>query len=418
MRKAGVMEYEIRKAEQEFEELLDKNRQEKIEQEKLKNEEDPGNQSQNGKNEEENPKIAEAEEAGDQSRRSQASQRSQKSSKSQQSEALLPIPEGFEEIIIPNALKTSDADEETDFLQGVDRPNELQAFNPGVKLIGKINWSFSFQQREEKSEAYYANLADRQELERQKEKKKIPNIIRTLGKLRKNKDLLNNTMNVLCLVLASESCNKTEGMEALDTHQLFVNMPTLLKAFRSIFIEFREVELPVTATIALLKSCLYMKIISKNAAPKFLKMFQENFHAAGIFPFIVDIFEKQHKESKLLSTKILNFVTFMIYDLGRLYFDNISGVRLDALIGYVNHSQSSKKDSDIVTCHSKLVNACCHCLFEWKRHGTSSKEANSDQAKKFALEEKLVKSDLKRLAQNIFDSIKHLIGGGINTQYK
>jgi hypothetical protein len=30
----------------------------------------------------------------------------------------------------------------------------------GINLIGQMQWSFSFQQRERRSEAYYANLAE------------------------------------------------------------------------------------------------------------------------------------------------------------------------------------------------------------------------------------------------------------------
>jgi len=43
------------------------------------------------------------------------------------------------------------------------------------------------------------------------------------------------------------------------------NIPKLLMAFRSIFIEFKEVTLPVSALISLMNCCTYMKVICKNA---------------------------------------------------------------------------------------------------------------------------------------------------------
>jgi hypothetical protein len=47
---------------------------------------------------------------------------------------------------------------------------------------------------------------------------------------------LTDTMSTLSLVLASESANKAEGMEALENHPLLKNVHELLMAFRSVFI--------------------------------------------------------------------------------------------------------------------------------------------------------------------------------------
>lgn len=110
-----------------------------------------------------------------------------------------------------------------------------------------------------------------QELERTRERKKIVNILRALHKLRGDKNLLARTMDMLSLVLASESCiGKGESVESLETHQVLTNVPELLKTFRSMFIEFKEVKLPIMATVSLMKCCLYMKIICKGAGPKHL----------------------------------------------------------------------------------------------------------------------------------------------------
>ena len=149
-------------------------------------------------------------------------------------------------------------------------------------------------------------------------------------------------------------------------------MPQLLEVIKDIFIEFKEVELPITATIALMKSCLYMKIVSFIAGDEPLKNFQACFEKAGIFELIVNLFAKETEKespSKYLCTKMMQFVTFMIYDLPRLYFDNISGVRLETLIKFQSSNEARKRDADIVRAHTKLVNACCHCLFEWNRDG-------------------------------------------------
>ena len=98
-----------------------------------------------------------------------------------------------------------------------------------------MDWQFSFVKREEKSEAYYGKLADMQQLERTRKMKQIPNILRTFDKLKGDKDLLNRTMEILTLVLASESCS-TDGLE---DHSLLKNVPALLMTFRSIFLEFK-----------------------------------------------------------------------------------------------------------------------------------------------------------------------------------
>ena len=172
-----------------------------------------------------------------------------------------------------------------------------------------------------------------QELERTREKKKISVIIKTLNKLKGDGELLNRTMDLLSLVLASESC----GLVHEEDNELLVYMDKLLATFKHIFIEFKDCELPVTATIALMKSCLYMKIVASVSGEKHLQAFQKAFVDAGIFGFVVELFEAEVKKpdgSKLLLTKMLTFVTFMIYDLPRLYFDNISGVRLESLIKY------------------------------------------------------------------------------------
>ena len=75
-------------------------------------------------------------------------------------------------------------------------------------------------------------------------------------------------MERLSLVLASESCGLTP--EDFEDNEVIAYMPKLLEVIKGIFIEFKEVELPVTATIALMKSCLYLKIVSYVAGEECL----------------------------------------------------------------------------------------------------------------------------------------------------
>lgn len=49
--------------------------------------------------------------------------------------------------------------------------------------------------------------------------------------------MLNKNMDMLSLVLASESCNLADGTDP-EAHKVLSNIPSLLMAFRSIFIEF------------------------------------------------------------------------------------------------------------------------------------------------------------------------------------
>lgn len=176
-------------------------------------------------------------------------------------------------------------------------------------------------------------------------------------------------------------------------------------AFRSIFIEFTGAQLPTAGTISLMKCCLYMKIISKNTSTKQLEIFTEAFTKAGIFSFIFEMFEEMSSKSRLLSLKILAFITFMISDIHSLYFEHMSGVRLDNLIGYVCKNKENMKDTEIVEYHCRLINSCCHCLFEYKIEG------DEDSAR-------IAKQDMDRLANSVYNCVQSLIGGEVNTQYK
>jgi hypothetical protein len=70
------------------------------------------------------------------------------------------------------------------------------------------------------------------ELQRTIEKKKIPNIVRTLRKLRGDGALLNRTMTLLSYVLASESTGIVDGDDSLDEHELVVYLKPLLSCFK------------------------------------------------------------------------------------------------------------------------------------------------------------------------------------------
>lgn len=155
-----------------------------------------------------------------------------------------------------------------------------------------------------------------------------------------------------------------------------------------------------------MKCCLYMKIICKNTSAKQLEVFTLAFNKAGIFSFVFEMFDEYSSKSRLLTLKILSFITFMISDIFSLYFEHMSGVRLDNLIGYVRKTEENMKDTEIVAYHSRLVNSCCHCLFEYK-----IEEGDEDRAR-------LAKKDMERLAANIYDCIQSLIVGEVNTQYK
>ena len=98
----------------------------------------------------------------------------------------------------------------------------------------------------------------------------------------------------------------------------------------------------------------------------------------------------------------------MIYDVSSLYFETLSGVRLTPLIEFINNSEESKANAEIIACHSKFVNACCHCLFECQ---LEKEDLISDKGL-------LVKQDIKRLGSNIYELVKHLIAGGMNLQTK
>ena len=148
-----------------------------------------------------------------------------------------------------------------------------------------------------------------------------------------------------------------------------------------------------------------MKIICKNTSDNQLKVFIGALNKAGIFTYIFELFENFCDKSKMLSIKILTFITYMISDIFSLYFENLSGVRLDNLIGYV-HKGDNIKDTEIVAAHAKLINSCCHCLFECKIDKDDETKA------------RIAKSDMTKLANNVHDCIQSLIVGEVNTQYK
>jgi len=108
-----------------------------------------------------------------------------------------------------------------------------------------------------------------------------------------------------------------------------------------------------------------------------------------------------------LATKTLTFVTYMIYDVSSLYFETLSGVRLTPLIEFINSTEDNKANAEVVACHTRFVNACCHCLFECK---LTKADLVTDKGL-------LVKQDIRRLGANIHALIQHLIAGGMNTQH-
>lgn len=88
-------------------------------------------------------------------------------------------------------------------------------------------------------------MADLQELERTRERKKIPNMIDALYKFAGEfsgdsaaATRLTDNMTVLSLVLASESASTAMGSEALESHPLLQNVQELLMAFGAVFIRF------------------------------------------------------------------------------------------------------------------------------------------------------------------------------------
>jgi hypothetical protein len=321
----------------------------------------------------------------------------------QQSDAsmLVHVPEGYESFLLENVHQTADEDERTDFAQGSDRPEELIAYE-GVNLIANMSWSFSFQQREEMTDAYYAKLAEQQELERIRKKKEIPNIVKTLDRLKGDADLLTKNLEMLSLTLASESCHKMDGPIDSTSHVLMSNIPRLLMQFRSIFIEFKEASLPISASVSLMKCCTYMKIICKNAGEAHLNSFKKHFAKAGIFTFVAEMFEDFKDRSRLLSLKILSFLTFIINDIQDLYFEFLSGVRLDPFLEYATSSDENRADSEILRAHCQFVNSVCYCLFEHK----PTEET-----------EQVVIADLQRISSIVYRGIHHLISGGVNAMY-
>ena len=78
--------------------------------------------------------------------------------------------------------------------------------------------------------------------------------------------------------------------------------------------------MPITASINIMKCCLFLKILCKNANITYIRIFKEEFEKAEIFNNVVDLFEAFHLSSRLLSIRILNFFAFMLFDFNGLYF--------------------------------------------------------------------------------------------------
>jgi hypothetical protein len=158
-----------------------------------------------------------------------------------------PIPEGYKNVVLPNLSTNLNEDQDPVYKLGENRPAEIHEKKHATRVVYKAGWQFSYMEREARSEAYYAHLADLQELERTRERKKIPNMIEALYRFAGEfagdsaaSARLTDTMGVLSLVLASESANKTEGMEALESHPLLKNVRELLMAFSAVFIRFTQ----------------------------------------------------------------------------------------------------------------------------------------------------------------------------------
>ena len=106
-----------------------------------------------------------------------------------------------------------------------------------------------------------------------------------------------------------------------------------------------------------------------TAGKRYEELFRQSFQGEKVGTSILElVIEKFKKESmpdgsvKSIAVKTVNFITFMIYDLPRLYFDNIGG-RKNPLLEYQTSTEERKRDADIVRAHTRFINACCHCLF-------------------------------------------------------
>lgn len=60
----------------------------------------------------------------------------------------------------------------------------------------------------------------------------------------------------------------------------------------------------------------------------------------------------------------MQFLATMLLDFPDVYFDMISGVRLEPLLKFMN--ELNKNDFNIVHAYSKFLNAVAQCLFSFK----------------------------------------------------
>lgn len=105
-----------------------------------------------------------------------------------------------------------------------------------------------------------------------------------------------------------------------------------------------------------------------------------------------------------MSLKILGFITYIINDISLLYFDNLSGVRLEPLLEFVELSEANMADTEILLYHCQLVASVCYCLYEHE-------PKNEDEKQVFLL-------DVRQVTKSILGCIRNLISGKVNSQYK
>ena len=58
----------------------------------------------------------------------------------------------------------------------------------------------------------------------------------------------------------------------------------------------------------------------------------------------------------------MRFLSNILYDFNEIYFENISGVRLDSLLEFIN---IDNKDFNIIDNYTKFIAAVGHCIFSY-----------------------------------------------------
>ncbi|CDW88085.1 c2 domain-containing protein [Stylonychia lemnae] len=285
--------------------------------------------------------------------------------------------------------------------------NEIVTVDTGIRMLVKIEWNFKYKARMNHTDKYKEFNEEIRELERMKQQKNILNLIETLDQVKTKVDLTQKNLRILTSVLATESCLSGQTEEDFQNNQVLKNTDKIIKIMAEMY-KYRQLD--SGALVQVMKCITYLKITC-DCDKKYQNIFREHILKSMLIETMIEHYQTNILRAdgtlsqKTLALEFMSFITTIQLDFNEIYFDMISGVRLDPLLAFM--SQSNETDFNIVLAYSKFLNSISQCLFNFRPEDYKVDE------KKAELKKALVKMDMIKVAKGINKLLVKLLNGTI-----